>query len=70
MDDIYGSDEDYYNGEYEDDYDRDPEPESDDDLSCGKAPSCRVWYVFPFDQNQVLGFYSVCFNLFVLLFLF
>lgn len=42
MDDIYGSDEDYYNGEYEDDYDRDPEPESDDDLSCGKAPSCRV----------------------------
>ncbi|KAK4352025.1 hypothetical protein RND71_027543 [Anisodus tanguticus] len=44
---MYGSsDEEYYNGgyddEYEDDYDRDPEPESDDDLSCGKAPSCRV----------------------------
>ncbi|XP_059279220.1 probable E3 ubiquitin-protein ligase ARI2 [Lycium ferocissimum] len=47
IDDMYGSsDEEYYNGgyddEYESDYDRDPEPESDDDLACGKAPSCRV----------------------------
>lgn len=45
---MYGSsDEEYYNGAYDDDesdneYDRDPEPEYDSDVSCGKAPSCRV----------------------------